>query len=257
MRAAVDQRAPPHERHRGHLALLAAPAADDLLGQVHPPVRVIVRGDVGEVGPAVEVRRLVVLVARREGDVAVELEARARARGHGHVGAARPGAVGVVGQLPGLAEVLALGVDLQAGGEELGLEGLGPAAVGQRALRRLGGEAADESVFRRHHGTSSSNVTGPSLTSSTSMCAPNDAAAGPGALAEALVERLGHLGPGRGHERGPVALARVAVERELRDAEDLALPERLVHPARPRPRRSAARGPSRPAGPRARAGRRG
>ena len=151
--AAVDQRAAPDERHRGHLALLAAPAADDLLGQVHPPVGVVVGGDVGEVGPAVEVRRLVVLVARREGHVAVELEAGARAGRDGDVGAPRPGAVGVVGQLAGLAEILALGVDLQAGGHELGLEGLGPAAVGQRALRRLGGEAADESLFRRHSST--------------------------------------------------------------------------------------------------------
>ena len=76
-----------------------------------------------------------------------------------------------------------------------------------------------------------SNVTGPSLTSSTSMWAPKRAATGPRALAEALVERLGPLGPGRVHERRPVALAGVAVERELRHAEELALAERLVHPA--------------------------
>ena len=44
----------------------------------------------------------------------------------------------------------ALGVDLQAGGQELGLQGLGPAAVGKRALRGLGGEARYESLFRRH-----------------------------------------------------------------------------------------------------------
>ena len=61
-----------------------------------------------------------------------------------------PGAVGVPDELAGLAEVLALGVDAQAGGEELLLEALGPAAVGQQVLRRLGGEAGDEAVFGRH-----------------------------------------------------------------------------------------------------------
>ena len=48
--------------------------------------------------------------------------------------------------LAGLAELLALGVDAQAGGEELGLQRVRPAAVGQRLLRRLGGEAGDEAV---------------------------------------------------------------------------------------------------------------
>ena len=50
-------------------------------------------------------------------------------------------------------------------------------------------------------------------------------------LAEALVERLGVLGPRRGDVGRAVALARVAVERELRDAQHLAVAERLVHAA--------------------------
>src|SRR3954469_11243273 len=45
------------------------------------------------------------------------------------------------------------------------------------------------------------------------------------ALAHPPVERLGVLGPRRGDVRGAVALARVAVERELGDAEDLAVAE--------------------------------
>ena len=81
----------------------------------------------------------------------------------------------------------------------------------------------------RRQGCSSSSVTGPSLTSSTSMCAPNTPRCGPEALAEALVERLGELGARRADEARPVALARVAVERELADAQDLAVAERLVH----------------------------
>ena len=95
----------------------------------------------------------------------------------GHVRAARARAVGEPRDLARLAEVLALAVDAQAGGQELGLQGLGPAAVGQALLRRLGGEADDESGLGRHearagYSISSSSVTGPSLTSSTSMWAP-------------------------------------------------------------------------------------
>src|SRR4051794_41308370 len=57
-----------------------------------------------------------------------------------------------------------------------------------------------------------------------------DALGGAKSLAEAVVERLG-LGGGRGVDvAGPVALAGVAVEGELADAEDLAVTERLVHP---------------------------
>ena len=50
------------------------------------------------------------------------------------------------------------------------------------------------------------------------------------AVGEALVQRLRLLGPGGGDVGGPVALAGVAVERELGDDQDLALAQRLVHP---------------------------
>ena len=85
-----------------------------------------------------------------ERDVAEQLEAGRRARGHRHVGAAVPGAVREPAQLAGLAELLALGVDPQARGEELGVQRLGPGAVRQRLLGRLGGEAADEAIDGRH-----------------------------------------------------------------------------------------------------------
>ena len=121
--------------------------------------------------------------------------------------------------------------------------------------------------FRRAAGlraaqTSTIRVTGPSLTSSTSIVGPEHAALGPEQLADQLVERLGDLRRRRAGEARPVALADVAVERELADAEDPALAQRLRHPAlgvvedpqRPRPcgrsaapppRRRRARRPSR------------
>src|SRR3954451_15181632 len=49
-------------------------------------------------------------------------------------------------------------------------------------------------------------------------------------LAEALVQRLGVLRPGGGDVARAVALAGVPIERELADAQDLAVAERLVHP---------------------------
>ena len=83
----------------------------------------------------------------------------------------------------------------------------------------------------RHVGAvSSSSVTGPSLTSSTSIIAPKTPRSRTEPLAEALVQRLGVLGPRGGDVARAVALSRVAVERELADAQDLAVAERLVHP---------------------------
>ncbi len=65
----------------------------------------------------------------------------------------RGGAVATA-ELAGLADLVALlGLDLQAGGEELGLQALGPAAVGRLLLRGLGGEAADEAFLGRHAGS--------------------------------------------------------------------------------------------------------
>ena len=62
-------------------------------------------------------------------------------------------------------------------------------------------------------------------------------------LAHAFDERLGVLRSRRVDEAGPVALARVAVDREVRDDEHLAadVTHRQVHLARRRPRRPAAR----------------
>ena len=62
------------------------------------------------------------------------------------------------------------------------------------------------------------------------MSAPNTPRFADVGLAEALVEALGRLARRGGDERRAVALARVAVERELADAEHLAVPERGVHP---------------------------
>ena len=88
--AAALERDAPDQRHRRDLLALAAPAADDLLGDVHAPLGMVL-GDVGRVvGPGVELARL---VAGREGHVAEELEAGVGARGRGDVGASRPAAV--------------------------------------------------------------------------------------------------------------------------------------------------------------------
>ena len=46
--------------------------------------------------------------------------------------------------------------------------------------------------YRTFSGVASKSVTGPSLTSSTAMCAPNTPRRGAEPLAEALVQRLGH-----------------------------------------------------------------
>ncbi len=182
---AVHHRPAPHERHRGGLALLAAPRADDLVAEVDGPVGVRLGRVGGEVGHRVEVRRLLAVAAGRVADVAVELEAVRGAGDAGHERPPVPGAVGEPEDLADLAQHLTLVLDAQAGGEELLLERLRPAAVGQQVLRGLGGEAGDEAVFHGHgcepyaEGASSMSVTGPSLTSSTSMSAPNVPRAAP------------------------------------------------------------------------------
>ena len=73
-------------------------------------------------------------------------------------------------------------------------------------------------------------MTGPSLTSSTAIRAPKTPR-----LAPSRSQKRSYSGSATSRRRGvdvarAVALAGVAVERELAHAEDLALAERLVHP---------------------------
>ncbi len=99
---------------------------------------------------------------------------------------------------------------------------------GGRPPWRSRGEAAAD----RHHGTSIRTVTGPSLTNSlTSMCAPNTPRCASSRCRPARTAAPRCLGPGGVDVRRAVALARVAVERELGDAQHLALAQRLVHAA--------------------------
>ena len=99
---------------------------------------------------AVEVAGLLVVRDERVGHVAVELIARRGEGGRRDERPPVPGPVRVPDDVPGLAEILALVVDPQAGPEELDAQAIGPAAVGQALLGRLGGEAADEAVDGRH-----------------------------------------------------------------------------------------------------------
>ena len=134
--AAVDERAAPHERHGGGLALLAAPGADDLVAEVDLPVGIGLGRLRREVGDGVEVGRLLAVAAGRVADVAEELVALSRSARRGHERAPVPRAVRVPGHLVGLAQVLALAVDPQARGQEL----LGQASA--TSGRRAGGPAA-------------------------------------------------------------------------------------------------------------------
>ena len=140
-----------------------------------------------------------------------------------YVGAAVPRPVRVEGDLTRVAQFVALGVDAQTGREELLGEPLGPAAVGQQVLRRLGGKAGYEAVFGRHergivpHSMLEQQRDGSVIDQRDRHPGPETPALGVEAVGEALVERLGLLGRRGGDERGPVALAGVAVERELAD----------------------------------------
>ena len=120
-----------------------------------------------------------------------------------------------------------------------GRSGGRPADRPARAARRRAAPALTQA--------SSSSVTGPSLTSSTAMCAPNtprgrrpgwqnSSYSGSACSAGAAAVKLGRL-----------PAPRVAVERELAHAQDLALAERLVHVAggvREDPQRAHLRGQS-------------
>ena len=83
---------------------------------------------------------------------------------------------------------------------------------------------------------SSISVTGPSLTSATPMQAPKTPFVAAEPLAEAVVERLGHLARGGLDVARPVAAAGIAVEGELADAEHLAV-ARAARSSAPRRRR--------------------
>jgi hypothetical protein len=60
-----------------------------------------------------------------------------------------PAAVRIPDDRTRLAQILGLIVESQASSQELLTEALGPAAVGEPTLRRLGGETGDESLLRR------------------------------------------------------------------------------------------------------------
>ena len=183
--------------------------------------------------------------------------------GHGHVGAAVPRAVREPAQLARLADLLR--PRRRSAGRRRGTRPAGVCAQAPCGSPSWGGSAAKRQTKRSTGGmgaeayprpgtvqsrqVSRRSVTGPSLTSSTAISAPNTPRGGAEAIAEALVERLGVLRPGGGDVRRAVAPARVAVERELRDAEHLAIAERLVHPPVARRGRRAARAPCRRACP--------
>ena len=179
---------------------------------------------------------LLAVAPGRVADVAEELVALRGQRRRGHERPPVPRAVRVPGHLVGLAQVLALAVDPQAGGQELAGQRLRPAAVGQEVLRRLGGEAGDEAILGWHEGGRLRKLDQKRHRAVVDELdlhhRPEDAALGLQAIGEALVERLGLLRSRGGDVGGAVALARVAVEGELADDEHLALrAQRLVHAA--------------------------
>ena len=191
--------------------------ADHLVAEVELPVGVALGGLGGEVGgrrrcrPARRPRR------RHERDVAEELQPGRRRRGGGHVGAPGVGAVRVEGDLAGSPRSSPLGVDLVAGA----VEGVGQACApsGRRAAPSWGGSAAKRGTKRSVGAigagrlpapgvlVSSSSVTGPSLTSSTAISAPNTPRAAP-ARSQKRRYSGSACGGRRGRDvRGPVALA--------------------------------------------------
>ena len=90
------------------------------------------------------------------------------------------------------------------------------------APRTLRAAASRASHPQRRPGSPPSSVTGPSLTSSTAIIAPNTPRLALQSLTEALVERLGQLGRRRRDEARTVAAPGVAVQRELAHAQHLA-----------------------------------
>src|ERR671914_1252301 len=138
------QRHAPYERDHPAPPLGPAPVADLLVREVERPVRVLSGGLLGEVRRRLEVHRLGALVLARVGDVPEHL-ALAGGSGGRHVGASGPGAVREPADR--------CRVELLLGrARELLAERLGPAAVGQGLLRRLGGEQRHLARDGRHGG---------------------------------------------------------------------------------------------------------
>ena len=137
-----------HERHapdqRDHAApaLGAAPVADLLVGQVERPVRVLRGRLLREVGRGVEVGGLGALVLARVGHVAEHLAAALGRRGGGHVGAPAQVRSGNQADLADARSPL--------GAPRSARRAPRPAPVGQRLLRRLGGEQRDLARDGRH-----------------------------------------------------------------------------------------------------------
>src|SRR5205807_1541704 len=95
----------------------------------------------GEVGPGIEVAGAPGALIER--DEPEQLVAAGGPRHRRYIGPGGVCAIGEPGDVARLAEVLALGVDLKAGRPEVTRQGVRPAAVGERLLGRLGGEAYD------------------------------------------------------------------------------------------------------------------
>src|SRR4051812_21102208 len=140
----------PDQRHvRGQL-LRAAPLADLLVGEVQLPAGVGLGRLVGVVGASAEGRRLTVLTVV-ERDIAVDLEALAGARRRRDVGSPLQRPFRIPVDVPRVTELVALlGIDLAHGVEEQPAQLVGPAAVRQRVVWRLGDEAGNWSLLRRH-----------------------------------------------------------------------------------------------------------
>ena len=96
----------PHDSHRRDPATFAAPAADDLVGEVDRPVRVGLDGLLRPVRRRAEVARLLVVVeGRNVRDHSEELDPGRRARGHGDERAPVPGPVREEHEVAGLANL--------------------------------------------------------------------------------------------------------------------------------------------------------
>ncbi len=123
--------------------------ADDVVVEVELPVGVLLGGLRGEVGASLEVARRAARTLG-EGDEPEQLVAGRRPCDRGHVRAPAPAAIREPGDLARLAEIRVLGVELRAGGREVMAERVGPAAIRDGLLGRLGRERDDEPLDGGH-----------------------------------------------------------------------------------------------------------